>query len=263
MSVTSHTSGYRPPNDVSMAELFPNHDGLRPAAVDQLASRTIALHWTGGGISTLAFALDTVDIVTTTPGDWTFLDGTLEVEAFPVGQGLIGAVIADPRVQSSYFAVIGADHAVVVHTRMASGPTGAAEETRVLQAGVDRPAESELPLSSDLVGKRVYWRYSDTHTFEHLYLEPNRYCWHGLTGPEAGMGGVEPTSAYKIADNLYLFTWSDTSVAFNGTIVIDTTNDEITSKGRLFGWEAAENIGKQIIVGATGRVLNTTDHSDL
>lgn len=263
MSTTSHTTDYRPPNDVSMAELFPNHDGLRPAAVDELAGRTVALHWVGGGVSSLTFAADSVEIVTTEPGDWILLDGTLGFEAFPVGHGLIGAVIADPRVGSSYFVVIGADHAVVVHTRIAAGPTGAAEETRVLQAGIDQPAESELPLSADLVGKRVYWRYSDTHTFEHLYLEPNRYCWHGLTGPEAGMGGVEPTSTYKIADDLYLFTWSDTSVAFNGTIVIDTANDEITSKGRLFGWEATERTGKQIIVGATGHVLNVTDHSGL
>ncbi|MET0822385.1 MAG: MoaF C-terminal domain-containing protein [Aeromicrobium sp.] len=258
--MSTHTEDYRPPSDVSMAELFPNHDGLRLAAGDHLVGRTVHLHWTDGGVTALSFDVGVVTISTVAPGDWVLLDGQASVEVVELGGGLLGAAIEDPRVRSSYFVVLGADHAMVVHTRMSAGPTGATEETRVLQAGVDKPAESVLPLTDELVGKRVFWKYSETHTFEHIYLEPNRYCWHGLTGPEAGMGGVEPTAAYKIAEGRYLFTWSDASVAFNGTIVIDVDGESVVSNGRLFGWEAGERVGKQIIVGATGHVINTTAH---
>lgn len=260
--MAAHTTDYRPPNDVSMAELFPNHDGLRPVAVDDLLGTTVSLHWTAGGVTDIRFEAGTATVSTVSPGEWTILDGTLDAEVIPVRDDLFGVVIHDPRTESSYLAILGADHAIVVHSRIASGPTGAAEETRVLQAGVGKAATSELPLTADLVGRRVFWRYSDTHSFEHIYLEANRYCWHGLTGPEAGMGGVEPTSTYKIAENLYLFVWSDTSVAFNGSIVVDTSEEQITSRGRLFGWEAGEKCGKQIIVGATGRVLNITTHEE-
>ena len=263
--MSTHTADYRPPSDVSMAELFPNHDGLRPAAIDALVGRTVDLHWVEGGRTSLAFDDGQVAVTTIAPGDWTILDGTVPAEVVEIGDGLLGAAVHDVRTQSSYFIVLGADHALVVHTRMAAGPTGATEETRVLQAGVDRPAESVLALTDELVGNRVFWRYSDTHTFEHIYLESNRYCWHGLTGPEAGMGGVEPTATYKIAEGRYLFTWSDTSVAFNGTIVVNVegrgeAGDKVTSSGRLFGWEAAERVGKQIIVGATGEIINVTTH---
>ncbi|MFG2934413.1 MoaF C-terminal domain-containing protein [Streptomyces sp. NPDC048282] len=262
--MSTHTADYRPASDVTMAELFPNHDGLRPAAVDALAGSTLDLHWVGGGVTTLSFTADAAEVTTVTPaGEWILLDGTLTAEVVELRAGFLGAALHDPRTQSSYFLVVGGDHAVLVHTRMSAGPTGATEDTRVLQAGIGGPAASVLARTDDLVGKRVFWRYSDTHSFEHIYLEPNRYCWHGLTGPEAGMGGVEPTSAYRLADGLVLFTWSDTSVAFNGTIVIDFDGDTVTSKGRLFGWEAAERAGQQIIVGAGGRVLNSTDHAGL
>ena len=38
------------------------------------------------------------------------------------------------------------------------------------------------PRSEGLVGKRVYYRYSPTDAYEHLYLNPETFLWHCVKG---------------------------------------------------------------------------------
>ena len=114
---------------------------------------------------------------------------------------------------------------------MIRGTSSVAERTEVFEAGIGRPIPASFPKTAELVGKRIHWSYGGTHKFEHIYIEPELYCWHGIKGPEANMGAVEPTTVRKIADNLYLFSWCDRAIPFNGALVIDLI-DTPSSAGR-------------------------------
>lgn len=257
--MSTHTAGYRSPGEVMMSELFPNHDGARPLSVDDLAGKSVEIALDEGSMVTLSFEDGSVDVNVSHYGSFAFLSGKLACEVISVTDTILGAIFADERTQSSYYVIFEFDksRAFVVHSDILSGPAGTGERTRFYQGGIGGADAERFEHTSELVGKRVFWKYSNTHHFEHIYLEPNRYCWHGIKGPEKGMGGVEPTSAFKIKDGLYLFSWSDTSVPFNGTIVIDLQG-QVRCLGRLFGWERSEQKGWQIIVGGPGQLLNET-----
>lgn len=260
--MTTHTDGYRSPGEVTMAELFPNHDGLRPLAVGDLQGRTVEVAFDEGSRVALTFSKDSVKVDVKEYGSWLLLSGVLPCEVIPVRGDTLAAAIHDERNQASYLVYLDFPRArtFVTRTQMLAGPSGVGESTRFFQGSIGGAAFEPFEKSSDLVGKRVYWRYSESHQFEHIYIEPNRYCWHGITGPEAGMGGVEPCSTYKVGDNLYLFSWSDASVAFNGSVLVEVKGSEITSCGRLFGWERNEQKGWQLIIGAQGLLLNETTY---
>ena len=260
--MSTHTDGYRAPSEVTMAELFPNHDGLRPLAVGDLIGRQIDISFEEGSKVSLTFTADAVTIDVSKYGSWLFLAGTLPCEVIPVRSDCLAATIHDGRNHASYlvFFDFSESRTFITRTQMLAGPSGVGESTRFFQGGINGASYTPFEKSSELVGKRVYWRYSESHQFEHIYIEPNRYCWHGITGPEAGMGGVEPCSTYKVGDDLYLFSWSDASVAFNGSILVDTKGEGISSCGRLFGWERAEQQGWQLVIGAKGMLLNETTY---
>lgn len=261
--MTTHTDGYRSPGEVSMAELFPNHDGLRPLAISDLVGRSIDAHLEEGTRVHLHFQQSEVQVEVEHYGSWLMLSGKLPCDVIPVRDHFLAAAISDQRTHSSYLLILDFKRSrlLLVHSDILSGPAGTGERTRFIQGGIGRKEYEPFERTSELVGKRLFWRYSDTHHFEHIYIEPNRYCWHGIKGPEAGMGGVEPASTFKLDDQLYLFSWSDSSVAFNGTIAINL-RDNVRCSGRLFGWERSEKRGWQIVVGGPGQVLNITSYPD-
>jgi type IV secretory pathway VirB2 component (pilin) len=63
----------------------------------------------------------------------------------------------------------------------------------------------------------------------------------------------------KIDEKLYLFTWSDRGTPFNGALIIDLT-DKPKSAGRLVGWDDVTKTISQVIVGATGTLVNITEY---
>ncbi|MCC6824109.1 MAG: hypothetical protein IT579_25615, partial [Verrucomicrobia subdivision 3 bacterium] len=187
--------------------------------------------------------------------------GEAAYEAIELSHGLLAATINHPESNSNDLVIfeLGRRRALIVHTVMLGGTTSVAERSTILEAGVGGALATPFERSTELVGKRIHWSYGPTHFFEHIYIEPELYVWHGITGPEAGMGGVEPTSVRKIADNLYLFTWSDRGTPFNGALVIDLTGAP-RSNGRLVGWDPEKRLISQVIVGASGKLVNITSY---
>ncbi|MFV4889300.1 MoaF C-terminal domain-containing protein [Acinetobacter baumannii] len=61
------------------------------------------------------------------------------------------------------------------------------------------------PRSTSLVGKRVFYRYSDVEAYEHIYLAPGTFTWHCVRGGEQGIADTERCMAFDIAEDLYLF----------------------------------------------------------
>jgi hypothetical protein len=254
-------SDHKPTSETTPDVLFPGHDGLRPPKSDALVGVTLELFDGGHPPVSMTFDRDTVNWTSTPDPDVAYPVGSAGYEAIELPSGLIGAQIDHLVSGTSSFAVFDLDgsRAIVNRTRILSGTTKVAERTDVIQYGIGRALKDRFPATDELVGKRIEWRYSDSHLFEHLYLEPNLYAWHGIRGPEAGMGSAEPSVTHKLGDGLYLFSWSEQAIVFNGALVIDV-GDTITSAGRLLQWDIDAEETRTIIVGAHGRLLNETVH---
>jgi hypothetical protein len=256
---TEHTE-YRPATEVTMGDLFPNHDGLRPDAEAGLIGREMSLHLSDGSVLTARFDETTVHL----SGSAAVASGAAGYEAMAIRPGITAAAIDHPDASTLLVLDEPNARAALVVSRMVDEDGTIVEKTEVLDAGLGSGAKETMARTRDLVGLRLHWRYSDTHSFEHIYLDSHIYCWHGIEGPEAGMGGVEPASARRVADDLYLFTWSDTSVPFNGAILIDLADPQsIRSSGRLVGYDEDAHKPWQLVVGANGTLLNRTSYEGL
>ncbi|WP_175528416.1 MoaF C-terminal domain-containing protein [Devosia crocina] len=253
---------YKRVDTVTPDKLFPGHDALRPDATLTLVGQTLELHFEGRTPVSYTFDEKRVRWTSNPSANVAYPIGEAAYEAIEVGHGLLAATINHTESVSNDLMIVdlAQKRVLVVHSVMIGGTSTIAERSIILEAGIGAPLARPFPKTAELVGKRIHWSYGPTHFFEHIYIEPELYCWHGITGPEGGMGAVEPTSVRKIEDNLYLFTWSDRGTPFNGALVIDLTGKP-RSAGRLVGWDPEKREISQIIVGATGTLVNTTDYS--
>lgn len=255
---------YKRVDTVTPDKLFPGHDALRLGATQSLAGSTQVLYFADRPPVSYSFEETTVRWTSEPVANVAYPVGEAAYEAIEVQQGLLAATINHPQSNSNDLVIfdLPRKRALIVHTVMVGGSSTIAERSVILEAGIGGEIGEHFAPTTELVGKRIHWSYGPTHFFEHIYIEPELYCWHGITGPEAGMGAVEPTSVRKIAERLYLFCWSDRGTPFNGALIIDL-NDKPKSAGRLVGWDPDKRRISQVIVGATGRLVNETqyDHS--
>lgn len=258
---------YRPAGAVAVSGQFDNHDGFRPSATDALAGRSIRLRSASDG----ALGVDFIDTERLSlrfePTDDRPLPATEQrYEALAVRPGIVAVVCRPDDGSHSAFAVLHLDRgqALVAWSQIVADPTvpaAAREQTEYLHATIDGAAAAPFPVSDGLVGKRILYRYSDTHAFEQIYLNPHAYCWHGVEGPERWIGDVDPCITFALDDDLYLFSWSETVVPFNGSVVVDLR--AMRSLGRFLGWDSELRSVEQIVVGARATLLNETSHAGL
>ncbi len=112
--------------------------------------------------------------------------------------------------------------------------------------------------SMDLVGKRVKYTYSSTHAYEHVYLNDHRYTWHCLSGPEKGLADTEHCDCFKIAPDVYLFTWWERVVPCEAVVMINL--EEMRSIGKLFGLDTDSNEIINFTMGSYAELLNVTTY---
>ncbi|MBS1878278.1 MAG: MoaF N-terminal domain-containing protein [Actinobacteria bacterium] len=252
----SGESTFRGAGEVALLEQFDNHDGFRPRPSSVLDGRSLTLH-----LAEPAVELE-LELGAGGNARWRLGEerGECPFEAFELRQGIV-AVAARVDERRSVFAVCARERGLAVLTELelgGDGGGGAGESSRYVQFGIDAPLAERFEPTAELVGKRVQWRYSSTHSFEHIYLNPTAYCWHCIEGPERWIGDVDPCVYYRLDQDLYLFAWSETVVPFNGAVAIDLRSG--TSTGRFFGWDTEHAEIGQIVVGAYGTVLNETVH---
>lgn len=89
--------------------------------------------------------------------------------------------------------------------------------------------------TSELVGKRVYYRYSPTEHYEHIYLNAGTFVWQCIRGAEQGLGDVDPIQVFELADGIVMLHWSETVMPVESFLVIDLVNER--SIGRMFCWD--------------------------
>ncbi|MEU5696465.1 molybdenum cofactor biosynthesis F family protein [Actinosynnema sp. NPDC020468] len=104
----------------------------------------------------------------------------------------------------------------------------------VLDLGDGVEPSGEAPAESrDLIGFRALYRYSPNHLYEHVYLSSTRYAWQCLVGEQRGHGDVDLATAWKIAENRYVFTFREFRIAVATTWLYDL--DALRTTGAFFG----------------------------
>lgn len=142
--------------------------------------------------------------------------------------------------------------------RIAAGRELSPVTCTFLRGTIDAAFSATAPLPAptrDLVGKRVEYRYSKEENYEHIYLNEHAYTWHCLEGSERGLCDTDACHHYKVRDDLYLFVWREKIIPTLGVICIDLRAMKTT--GKIFGYEANDlattrNFG----VGAYARVIS-------
>ena len=163
---------------------------------------------------------------------------------------VVGALPAEADVQKSAY-------------RLASeGADLTAVAVRFLRAAVDRPfdpAGQHHAPTTELVGKRVQYVYSQTETYEHIYLNEKLYTWQCLSGSEKGLADTDRCHYFKIDDELYLFVWREKIVPTLGVVLLDWRQKK--TAGKLFGYES-DDFGRlsNTPIGAYATLLNETTY---
>lgn len=115
-----------------------------------------------------------------------------------------------------------------------------------------------LSLTSELVGKRIYYRYSPTEHYEHIYLNAGTFVWHCVRGAEVGLADADPVQVWHIAEDLVLLHWSETVMPVESIVTIDLAQKR--SVGRMFCWDGPTLDTVHIPFDSEFTVLEDTDY---
>ncbi|NKX53118.1 MoaF C-terminal domain-containing protein [Arthrobacter mobilis] len=130
--------------------------------------------------------------------------------------------------------------------------------TEFIHAKTESAAGGLHQRSSGLVGKRIYYRYSDVESYEHIYLNPGTFVWHCIRGGEKGLADVERSMVFDIDQDLFLFFWTEKVMTVEAVLLVDLR--EQRSIGRMFGWDDSTDAPVVLPFNSRLSVLNTTGY---
>jgi len=92
-------------------------------------------------------------------------------------------------------------------------------------------ASGEVPAPTrDLIGLRTAQTYSPNHTYEHTYLNSQRYAWQCLIGVQRGHGAVDLASYWRFAKDQYIFTFREFLIPVASVFFFDFASGRSTGK---------------------------------
>jgi hypothetical protein len=95
----------------------------------------------------------------------------------------------------------------------------------------------------DLIGLRGLYDYGPEQCVEHIYLNSERYVWHGIVGPLRGEGDVDMATTYRFDDNQYIFAFREFGLPVSTVF--------------FYNWDQMRSTGKFFAVGEDGTIANT------
>lgn len=107
--------------------------------------------------------------------------------------------------------------------------------TAILHGALEGYDITPRKTTTELVGKRIYYRYSPTEHYEHVYLNAGTFVWHCIRGGEVGLADADPIQVFSVADGLVLLHWSETVMPVESIVLIDLQHHR--SIGRMFCWD--------------------------
>lgn len=102
-----------------------------------------------------------------------------------------------------------------------------------LIAGKDQDNSIAPAPTRDLIGLRAHYTYSPHHVYEHTYLSSTRYAWQCLVGEQRGHGDVDLTTTYKFAEDQYIFTFREFTIAVASIFFYNFA--DLRSTGKFLG----------------------------
>lgn len=147
--------------------------------------------------------------------------------------------------------------------RLGKGLDLSTMKVEILHANVNPPSPDEPVVpherTTDLIGKRIKYAYSSKHVYEHIYLNDRFYTWHCLVGVEKGLADTEICDYFKIAPDVYLFTWREKVMPTFGVVLINFK--EMRSNGKTFGLDVASGKIINFAMGSRAEPINETNYS--
>lgn len=116
------------------------------------------------------------------------------------------------------------------------------------------------PRSTGMSGYRVRWEYSETDSYDHVYLNGSNFAWQCLRGVERGLSEMDRTRAYLVAPDLYFFHWTENVVVVETAMFVDLA--ELRSYGRMYGLDENTRVITHHQFGAHGTLLSRTPIPD-
>lgn len=87
--------------------------------------------------------------------------------------------------------------------------------------------------TSRLSGKYLRFVYSDTHVYDHFYINDKFYFWYCWHGPDAGIGDYDEADYFELDDDLYLMCWREKFVPCLAVTVED--HRAMRTIGKVYG----------------------------
>lgn len=112
-------------------------------------------------------------------------------------------------------------------------PDGETKITQEFLVGdiMDGVPSGELPgTTRELIGYRSINVYSPNHTYEHTYINSQRYAWQCLNGVQRGHGDMDYSTAYKLEDNMYIFAFREKIIPTASVFYFDYDLGRCTGK---------------------------------
>lgn len=129
---------------------------------------------------------------------------------------------------------------------------------RIEELGQTGPAPAP---TTELIGRRVLWVYSEEHAYEHIYVSPHWYTWQCLAGPEQGLADTDENTVWRVRPGIYVFAWREKVIPCGSVTIADHRDAKaLRSFGVLFGRDGSGTDRSHFTFGARGRLLSNTVH---
>lgn len=235
----------------TMGDFAAGIDGNRLPATDALAGTKLRIADQRGQWS-LAFASADSAVLT----DVTGAEHAAWYEAVPVRADLHFLTVRPangPRGADVLIVHGGTGRVLAINSRVAGQPVpGQPRVSQEFWPGGLADGEvtgAEPGPTRDLIGLRALYRYSPNHLYEHVYLSSERYAWQCLVGEQRGHGDVDLASTWKIASQLYVFTFREFAIPVAATWLYDL------NAGRTVGTFVGLSGDGQIMVAPGGALI--------
>ncbi len=195
----------------------------------------------------LQLSFEAPDLVRWTDGKTTGGDWCEVIETAPGAYFIDLTFKARPREALTVIADLKSRRTLRVHSVVRDEDTpGEPKVTQSFQAGVldDGPPSGEAPgPTRDLIGLRTFNVYSPNHTYEHIYLSSERYCWQCLVGVQRGHGDVDMATTWRFAQDQYVFTFREFKIPVASVFFLNFR--DLRSTGKFLGITAAGAVSNE------------------
>ncbi|OJX65210.1 MAG: hypothetical protein BGO95_07120 [Micrococcales bacterium 73-13] len=245
----------------NLSEFEAGMDQNSPDATSALAGRTIALHYENGRVA--EYQLGEREL------SWTVRSGepprpgwgpySAPYVATEFAPELFYVLSRDDRAGAPKFVIsvldLAAGIATTIFGEVTSTEGRGSLEVHFEHAGIGSPSERRHERTGVMDGKRTLWRYSDTHLYEHIYVNAGTFGWHAVTGPEQGAAEIVPFRAYQIREDIILMWFREGYWTLTASGLMDLSDMRLAISGWGWDFRGRKPRGALTLLGARGVLL--------